>query len=214
MKGRILLRRIPSDLFRFYSNQGPKVALYAYLRWRLCPFEQIEKHIPMEGKIIDIGCGYGLLANFLTLKSSKRDITGVDLSEKRISIAQETTHNRNKIRFKLVNVLDLQLGEYCAMVMSDFLHHIDHKAQEELLNRCHQKISPGGLLIIEEVDNKPLCKYWFNTAVDIMLNIGEGIYFRNQREFRELLERIGFKVSIEKAHKGIPLSDILYICRK
>jgi len=214
MKGRIMLSRIPPDLFRFYSRQGLRVALYAYLRWRLCPFEQIEKYIPKEGRVIDIGCGYGLLANFLTLKSNRRDVTGVDLSGKRIDIAQKTTDNRNKIRFKLVNVLDLQLGKYRAMVMSDFLHHIDYKTQEELLVRCYQKIPPGGLLIIEEVDNKPLCKYWFNTIVDRMLNIGEGIFFRNQREFQELLERIGFKVSIKKAHKGLPLSDILYICRK
>jgi len=209
-----MLGRIPSELFRFYSSQGLKVALYAYLRWRLCPFEEMEKYVPNEGKIIDIGCGYGLLANFLALKSNRRDVIGVDLSGKRISVAQKTTDSRRKIRFKLVNVLDLQLGKYRAMLMSDFLHHIDYKAQEELLARCYQKISPGGLLIIEEVDNKPLCKYWFNTIVDRMLNIGEGIFFRNQREFQELLERIGFKVSIKKAHKGLPLSDILYICRK
>ena len=209
-----MLSRVPSDLFRFYSNQGLKVALYAYLRWRLCPFEQIERHIPKEGRVIDIGCGYGLLANFLTLKSDKRDVTGVDLSAKRISIAQKTIDNREKIRFQLVNVLDLELGEYPAMVMSDFLHHIGYEAQEELLTRCYQRIRAGGILVIEEVDNRPLCKYWFNSLVDIMLNIGEGIFFRNQREFQELLERIGFKVSIEKAHKGVPLSDVLYICRK
>ena len=209
-----MLSRIPSDLFKFYSGQGLKVALYAYLRWRLCPFEQIENHIPKKGRIIDVGCGYGLLANFLILRSSKRDVTGVDLSEKRIGIAQKTTDNRKKICFKPVNVLDLQLEKYCAMVMSDFLHHIDYEAQEELLTRCYQKITPGGLLIIEEVDNKPLWKYCFNTVVDRMLNIGAGIFFRNQREFQELLERIGFQVSIKKAHKGLPLSDVIFICRK
>lgn len=214
MKGRIMLSRIPSQLFRFYSGQGLKVALYAYLRWRLCPFEEIEKYVPKEGKIIDIGCGYGLLANFLVLESSKRDVTGVDLSSRRIKAAQETTDSRKNIRFQLMNVLDLEFRERDAVVMSDFLHHIDYRAQEELLAHCYQKLPPGGLLIIEEVDNKPLCKYWFNTIVDRILNIGEGIFFRNQREFRELLERVGFKVNIKKADKGLPLSDILYICRK
>ena len=120
-----MLSRIPSQLFRFYSGQGLKVALYAYLRWRLCPFEEIESHIPKEGKIIDVGCGYGLLANFLTLRSSKRDVTGIDLSVRRIGAAQETTDSRKNIHFKLINVLDLELREPDAVVMSDFLHHID-----------------------------------------------------------------------------------------
>jgi len=180
----------------------------------LCPFEEIERHIPKEGRIIDIGCGYGLLANFLASKSSKRDVIGIDLSAGRIGAAQKTTNNRRNICFKLMNALDLELGEPDAVVMSDFLHHIDYQTQQELLVRCYQKLRSGGFLIIEEVDNRPLWKYWFNTIVDRMLNIGEGIFFRNHQEFRELLERIGFKVSIEKAHKGLPLSDILFICRK
>ncbi len=209
-----MLSRIPSQLFRFYSGQGLRVAIYAYLRWRGCPFEAIESHIPREGKIIDIGCGYGLLANFLTLRSSKRDVTGIDLSVRRIRAAKETTGSRRNIRFKLMNVLDLELGELNAAVMSDFLHHIDYRAQEELLAHCYQKLPTGGLLIIEEVDDEPLCKYWFNTIVDRMLNIGKGIFFRNQREFRELLERIGFKVSVKEANKGLPLSDVIFICTK
>ncbi len=209
-----MLSRIPSQLFRFYSSQGLRVAMYAYLRWRGCPFEQIESHIPREGKIIDVGCGYGLLANFLILRSSKRDVTGIDLSVRRISAAQETIGSRRNIRFKLMNVLDLELGELDVAVMSDFLHHIDYAAQEELLAHCYQKLPTGGLLIIEEVDDKPLCKYWFNTMLDKMLNIGDRIFFRNQREFRELLEKIGFKVNVKEANKGLPLSDVIFICIK
>ncbi len=65
---KIMLDRIPPELFRFYSHQGLRVSLYAYLRWRLCPFEEIESHIPKEGKIIDVGCGYGLLAKYMILR--------------------------------------------------------------------------------------------------------------------------------------------------
>lgn len=209
-----MLSKIPPELFNFYSNQGPKVALYARLRWRLCPFEEIERHVPKEGTIIDIGCGYGLLANLLALKSSKRDVTGVDLSVGRIRVAQKTTDNRKKLQFKLMNALDLQLGKCSTVVMSDFLHHLDCKVQEELLARCYQKLPPGGLLIIEEVDNRPLWKYWFAIMSDKILNVGEQQFFRNHRDFQELLERIGFLVRTKKVNKGIPLSDILFICKK
>ena len=214
MRHRIMLSKIPSELFRFYSGQGPKVALYARLRWRMCPFEEIERYVPKEGTIIDIGCGYGLLANFLTLRSSKRDVTGIDLSVGRISVAQKTTDNRKKIQFKLMDALDLQLGKYNAVIMSDFLHHLSYQVQEELLARCYQKLPTGGLLIIEEVNNRPLWKYWFAIMSDKILNVGERQFFRNHREFQRLLERIGFHVETKKVYKGIPLSDILFICRK
>ena len=209
-----MLSKIPSELFRFYSGLGRKVALYARLRWRLCPFEEIEKYVPKEGPIIDIGCGYGLLANFLVLKSAKRDVTGIDLSSGRIRAAQKTTDNRKQIRFRLMNVLDLQLGKYNAMVMSDFLHHIDYQVQEELLARCYQDLPTGSFLIIEEVDNRPLWKYWFAFLIDRLLNIGERQFFRPHQEFQDLLQGIGFSVKIKKVDKHLPLSDILFICKK
>ena len=214
MRPRIMSSKIPSELFGFYSNLGLKAALYARLRWRLCPFEEIERHVPKEGTIIDIGCGYGLLANFLVLRSSKRDVTGIDLSVGRITVAQKTTDNRKKIQFELMDALDLPLGKYGTVIMSDFLHHIDGEAQEELLARCYQKLPPGGLLIIEEVDNRPLWKYWFAIMSDKILNVGERQFFRNHRDFQKLLQRIGFHVKTKKVDKSLPLSDILFICEK
>ena len=209
-----MLSKIPPELFDFYSGQGLKAALYARLRWRMCPFEEIERHVPKEGTIIDIGCGYGLLANFLALRSSERDVTGIDLSVGRISIAQKTTDNRNKIQFKLMDALDLQLGKYGTVIMSDFLHHLDCETQERLLSRCYQKLPSGGLLIIEEVDNRPLWKYWFAIVSDKILNVDERQFFRSYRDFQKLLERIGFHIKTKKVDKGIPLSDILFICKK
>lgn len=209
-----MLSKIPSQLFRFYSGLGLTVALYARLRWRLCPFKEIEKYVPKEGAIIDIGCGYGLLANFLVLKSVKREVTGIDLSLERIKVAQKTTDNRKKIQFKLMDALDLQLEKYNTVVMSDFLHHINFEAQEELLARCYQNLSTGSFLIIEEVDNRPLWKYWFAIMSDNILNIGERQFFRDHREFQKLLQRIGFLVKTKKVDEGIPLSDILFICKK
>jgi len=209
-----MLSKIPPELFDFYSNLGLRAALYARLRWRLCPFEEIESHIPKKGTIIDIGCGYGLLANYLALRSSKRDVTGIDLSVGRISVAQRTTDSRKKIKFELMDALDLQLGEYDTVVMSDFLHHIDCKAQEELLARCYQDLPAGSFLVIQEVDNRPLWKYWFAIMIDKILNVGGRQFFRNRQELQKLLQRIGFHVKTKKVDKSLPLSDILFLCRK
>lgn len=209
-----MLSKIPSELFDFYSNLGLRAVLYTRMRWRLCPFEEIEKHVPKEGRIIDIGCGYGLLANFLALRSSKRDVIGIDLSVGRVRVAQKTTDSRTRVQFKLMDALDLRLGEYSTVVMSDFLHHIDSEAQEELLTRCYQELPTGSFLIIQEVDDRPRWKYWFAIMSDKILNVGERQFFRSSRDFQKLLHRIGFYIRVKKVDKGIPLSDVLFICEK
>ncbi len=209
-----MLSKIPPELFNLYSDLGRKVVLYARMRWRLCPFEEIEKHVPKEGRIIDIGCGYGLLANFLALRSAKRHLTGIDLSAGRIRIAERTADPRGRVQFKLMNALDLRLGEYDTVVMSDFLHHIDFEAQEELLTRCYQELPGGSFLIIQEVNDRPRWKYWFAITNDIILNLTDRQFFRKEGDFRELLYKIGFHIRVKKVDKGIPLSDVLFICEK
>ena len=209
-----MIKKIPSELYKLYSWQSFRASFYTRVRWRLCPFVAIEKYIPKKAVVLDVGCGYGLLANYLALMSPERDVVGVDLSTMRVNAARKTVGNRKNIRFERINVKDIQMKRYDAIVMSDFLHHLDYETQEELFNLCYEKLSPGGQLFFEEVDDRPLLKYWAAYFVDVILNIGEGIYFRNRKTYSKILRDIGFEVHVEDLHKGIPWSDVIYICKK
>lgn len=209
-----MLKRIPPGLFDLYSDLGTVIIWYVRLRWRLCPFEQMAWHVPSRGTIVDVGCGYGLLSNFLALTSQERDVIGIDLSPRRIGVAQRTVEERRNIKFLLQDANYLKLEKCDVFLVSDFLHHISYQHQEELLAVCYQKLSKNGLLIIEEVDDRPFWKYQFNIIVDVLLNLGQRIYFRSSSEYLKLLSRIGFEIKTEAAHKGLPLSDILYLCKK
>jgi len=207
-------RGIPQELFNLYSDLGVGVKWYVRLRWLICPFEKIAQHVPLKGTIVDVGCGYGLLSNLLALTSQERDVIGIDLSPRRIRVAQRTVKDRRNIKFLLQDASSLRVEKCDVFVMSDFLHHLSYRHQEELLAVCCQKLSKNGLLIMEEVDGKPYWKYQLTIIVDGLLNLGERIYFRNSSEYVKLLSRIGFQVSTEAAHKGLPFSDILYLCKK
>ena len=209
-----MLKKIPQKLFNLYSELGSAVIWYVRLRWRLCPFEQMTRHVPLTGTIVDVGCGYGLLSNLLALTSQERDVIGIDLSPRRITAAQRTVKERKNIKFLFQDANSLNLEKCDVLLMSDFLHHIPYRRQEELLVLCYQKLSKNGLLIIEEVDDKPFWKYQLNIIVDVLLNLDKGIYFRSSSEYLKLLSRIGFEVKTEIAHKDLPLSDILYLCKK
>lgn len=208
------MKKIPDEIKNLYNFLGFADRMYIKLRWRLCPFTVLEHFLPKSGKIIDLGCGYGMLANLAALNSAERDVYGFDLSQKRINIAKRTVKNRNNLHFELKNVRDLKLNSCDAIVMSDFLHHIPYKEQENLIRQAKDKLKKNGILIIQDIDKRPLFKYLFAVTLDNLLNLFPRLYYRKANSFKNMLERNSFSVSVVRVDKKLPLPDILFICKK
>ena len=51
--------------------------IYFKLRPLIIPFDIIEKHVPKKGTIVDLGCGFGIFANFLAIQSDDRKVIGI-----------------------------------------------------------------------------------------------------------------------------------------
>ena len=151
---------MPTRLEKLYKFLNVKDKTYTKLRYRLCPFEKIENKIPKKARVLDIGCGYGLLTNLIAINSEKREVSGIDLSNKRISIAKKSVGNRNNINFELKNCSEINLKNYDVVIMSDFLHHINYEKQEKLIKDIYKDLNKGGLLIIQDVDKKTSIKYY------------------------------------------------------
>ena len=206
--------KIPLEVKKLYKSNSLSKRAYVNLRWRLCPFEKLEKYLPKSGVILDIGCGYGLLTNFLSFKSAQRQVIGIDNSQKRLEVAKSTIKERSNIKFIQGNVDNLELPVCNGAVMSDFLHHLPEKTYSRLLAKIYSKLEPGGKLIIEEVDNKPFWKYLSNLFIDHILYPGQKINFKPADYWRKLLTEIGFQVEIVSAHQELPLSDVIFVCAK
>lgn len=207
--------KIPIEVKRLYKKFNFTVKLYISLRWLLCPFEKIESYLPKKGVILDIGCGYGLLANYLAIKSTKRKVIGIDNNLKRLKIAKQTVIDNSRIEFINRDLRKLDLPKCIGVSISDVLHHLPEDILNDLLIEIYNKIEFGGKMIIEEVDTKPRWKYFFSILVDkIILYPKDKINFKSAKYWENLLKRIGFKVEIILANKGLPLSDIIFICTK
>jgi len=50
--------------------------------------EMLDRLVPKRGRILDMGCGFGLFSLFLAMRSPERSIHGVDLSAKRIAASR------------------------------------------------------------------------------------------------------------------------------
>ncbi|MGB3863897.1 MAG: hypothetical protein WA915_17620, partial [Candidatus Aminicenantaceae bacterium] len=100
------------------------------------------------------------------------------------------------------------------------LYLIPYDKQELILQKCYQSLQPGGILIIKEMDTAPRWKYAWNLfqetfAVKLIgFTLGERFYFQSQKDYKGILQRIGFSVKPVPLDKGYWYPHIVYVCTK
>jgi 2-polyprenyl-3-methyl-5-hydroxy-6-metoxy-1,4-benzoquinol methylase len=210
-----MLSRIPLQLLDRYRPLSTWESFYLRTRWRLCPFEAVESHVPRKGRILDFGCGYGMLSNFLALKSPDRQVLGIDLNRARIEVARRSAKGHPEVCFQLGDVRDFQGIPFDAVVMTDVLHHIDDASVRALLRIIHVCLSDQGTLVVLDVDRSPIRKFYTTYLIDRFLNLNRSLHYRSRDLLMRLLDETGIRVhQALPADRGLPLSDVIYLCRK
>ncbi|XP_043258943.1 ubiquinone biosynthesis O-methyltransferase, mitochondrial [Colletes gigas] len=124
-------------------------------------------HLPLEGiKILDVGCGGGLLAEPLVRIGA--EVTGIDASSELIATAKQhatlDTSLDGKLNYVQTNIEDFSLDnkeKYNTVVASEVLEHVNNK--ELFLKCCVETLQPGGSIFITTL-NKTLPS-WFGGII-------------------------------------------------
>jgi len=200
--------------------QGGFGELFAKIRIWDAPIEDLENLVPQKGLVIDLGCGDGLITNYIALKSSERQLVGIDKNRSRIKEASRGVANA---KFFYGDVLSKQVPKADAVLMVHLLHHLpSYQNQEALIQKCRSKLRKGGKLVIAEIDRKPILKYLLTWLVDriVFPILFEGkiyskeIFYRKTDEWKKLLTELGFKVDVQEAHLKKPFSHVILIGEK
>ena len=95
-------------------------------------------------EILDVGCGAGFLTNDLA-KSNFR-VTGVDLSESSLEVAQKYDHTK-KVSYQTADAYMLPFDEnrFSVVTCMDFLEHVE--SPEKVVREIARVLKPGGLFI-------------------------------------------------------------------
>jgi len=187
-------------------------SLFTRISFFTAPYASLVSHVPEDGFIIDLGCGYGIFSNLLALMSDKRRILGIDTDQFKMKYANRGLAN---VRFQVGDAMKMDTPPADCFMVIHVLHHLaSFAAQDKFIHDCVGKLKPGGTLLICEVQSRPWWKLMLSYAADYLLYPGDGIYYRKPAELMRVLEQNGLAVQVESSHHGCPFSHITYIARK
>ncbi len=195
--------------------------LFLFLRSFVLDYTYIAEHIPPAAKVIDIGCGYGILPNYLALSDPGSYVKGIDIDAERILKADQTTGTRKNIHFEVGDFMKSDLDQFNVVVAIDLMHYFDFDQQDRIINRLGTVLNSGGIFIFRQPDTAPKWRYYWNYLHEFIMvssNItktnSQNLYFRSSNSTKLVLDRAGFDVSIYPNTSLLPYSDTLFICRK
>jgi uncharacterized protein len=143
-----------------YLYKGPFVEWYMRIKTKLEKnYDIFHSLVPKQGKILDIGCGYGFMSYMLAFTSSKRTITGIDYDEEKIETANHCFSKTDKINFVHSDALSFNFEQYDAIVLADMLHYLQPEKQLALIEKCFAQLNTAGILIIRDGDTDTATKH-------------------------------------------------------
>jgi len=169
--------------------------------------------LPDEGRILDIGCGFGLFAAYFGQTQPRRRIVGIDPNARRVAMAQKVANHLGltEHEFMAADARDASVqGPFDAAYVLDVMHHIPPEDQLPLLERLRDLLSPRGVLVVKDITTEPAYQVRFTELLDrAMVGWEEPLTYRHHREWGEMLTGLGFKVRMVRVPDVLPYPHVV-----
>jgi 2-polyprenyl-3-methyl-5-hydroxy-6-metoxy-1,4-benzoquinol methylase len=166
-----------------------------------------------EGRILDVGCGFGLFAAYFGQTQPRRRIVGIDPDARRIGLARDVASKLglSQHEFHVGDVRDAELaGPFDAAYVLDVMHHLPREDQARVLQRLRSLLARGGMLVMKDITTEPRAGLLFTEALDrLMVGWREPLAYRHHREWGEMLTDLGFKVRMVRVPDVLPYPHVV-----
>jgi 2-polyprenyl-3-methyl-5-hydroxy-6-metoxy-1,4-benzoquinol methylase len=191
--------------WRSYRGAGIRTRAFLAARLAVLPLHPLAQEFGrLEGRVLGVGSGHGLLARWLAELNPGVTVDGYDVDAERVAIAQATEQRQPRVRIHRRDVLTLdQHAAFDAAVAIDLMHHIAPADRPALAQALARAVKPGGTLLIKDIAPTPRWKHAVNRLHDRLVT-NERTTAADPAALAELFAEAGF--AIERLERVAPLS--------
>ncbi|WIO73309.1 bifunctional 2-polyprenyl-6-hydroxyphenol methylase/3-demethylubiquinol 3-O-methyltransferase UbiG [Porticoccaceae bacterium LTM1] len=116
----------------------------------------IDQHSPVaEIKLLDVGCGGGILAEAMAQRGAK--VTGIDMAESPLKVAQlhslESGVEVEYLRITAEELAEQRAGQYDVVTCMEMLEHVPDPGS--VIRACTKLVKPGGHIYFSTINRNP-----------------------------------------------------------
>jgi len=206
------------SIVRAYDD--PIVRAYCWARFAIVRqrfLDEIGQYLPATGVTLDIGCGFGLFSLYYAATGPGRFMRGLDINRRRIALARRAAAHLGleNVAYEETDARDFKGdSEVAAAYMLDIVHHVSPTAVPSLLRQLHRAVTPGGMLLVKDVDTRPAPKRWFTWVLDKLMDPRTPVHYWAADGLASALDAAGFTVRRHLMVDILPYPHILYVCTR
>ncbi|MES1243947.1 MAG: class I SAM-dependent methyltransferase [Acidobacteriota bacterium] len=195
---------------RAYAGAPLPVRLHAVGRFLTCPFLRVLPCLPAGARVLDLGAGHGTFA-LLAVESGASSVVAVEPDARKLF----ATYRDPRVCF-LAGYSDAVRGTFDAVTVFDVLYRMPLGDWDGLLRQARERLAPGGLLLVKEIDPGHHLKGLWNRAqekaADLLgMTLGEAFSYETRDGMRDRLARLGFeRFEAVDLGAGYPHAHVLY----
>ena len=161
-------------------------------------FPELDRYVTFSGKILDVGCGYGLPACWILDRFPSARIFGVDPDPERVRITGRVLGKNDVVAVGSAPDLPFEDQKFDMVMLLDMIHYLDDTQLQQTLKTISTRLEHRGKIVIRvTIPNPDRMSKWFWIERKRLQFRRQTAHFRSIVELRILIESCGFKIEAE-----------------
>ena len=176
--------------------------------------------VASDAALLDVGCGLGLLGQYLRERGWRGGYLGVDFDSAKIDAARAAAHAAgHDLAFEPADARSGLPAARGHVALLDVLHYLERDDQQALLRELAARVAPGAMLVLRNVLRAPGWRFHLTVLEERFLYASRWMrsparHFPGRAEVETPLRDAGLVVEVSPLWGDTPFNSFLIVARR